>query len=211
MSYTYDEETGEVTRVPLPKLTKREAEILENAEVPKEFLERIMKMNLRTEVLECPECHSKEITREIVGTEFETVCINCGYFDSSDHFINSIEGEKMSYQQDALRTESTVFNMEEGDERLLHAGIGLATESGEFLDALKKHIFYGKPLDRTNLKEEAGDLMWYIAIALDELGSSFEEVQATNIAKLRARYPEKFTEELAENRDLKTERKILED
>ena len=116
----------------------------------------------------------------------------------------------MSYKEDALRTESTVFNMEEGDERLLHAGIGLATESGEFLDALKKHIFYGKPLDRTNLKEEIGDLQWYCAIALDELDSSFEEVQETNIAKLKARYPDKFTEERAETRDLVKERKILE-
>ena len=162
----YDEETGKVTRVPLPKLTKREAELLENVKIPKKFLERIMKMNLRT---------------------------------------------TMSYQEDALRTESTVFNMEEGDERLLHAGIGLATESGEFLDALKKHVFYGKALDRTNLKEEVGDLLWYCAIALDELGSSFEEVQATNIAKLKARYPNKFTMGDAENRDLKAERKILED
>lgn len=116
----------------------------------------------------------------------------------------------MSYMNDALRTESTVFNMEDGDDRLLHAGVGLATEGGEFLDALKKHIFYGKALDRTNLKEEIGDILWYCAIALDELDSSFEEVQMTNIAKLKARYPEKFTKAQAENRDLSAERKILE-
>lgn len=116
----------------------------------------------------------------------------------------------VDYIKQAIRTESAVFNMESGDDRLLHSGIGIATESGEFLDALKKHIFYGKPLDRTNLKEELGDLLWYVAIACDELGATFEELQEVNIAKLTARYPEKFSLERAENRDLETERKILE-
>lgn len=120
------------------------------------------------------------------------------------------------YKQSALRTESNDFEAigkrvsDPSNIRLLHAGIGLATESGEFLDALKKSIFYGKEIDKVNLKEEVGDLMWYCAIALDELGGDFEEVMATNIAKLKARFPNKFTEEDAENRDLAKEREILE-
>ena len=120
------------------------------------------------------------------------------------------------YIQNAIRTESTDFTSmntrlnEDGTKRLLHAGIGLSTEAGEFLDALKKHIFYGKELDRVNLKEEMGDLFWYLAIACDELGVEFEPLMETNIAKLKARYGEKFTEHKAENRDLDTERTILE-
>lgn len=120
------------------------------------------------------------------------------------------------YIQDAIRTESTDFKAmderlgEDGTKRLLHAGIGMATEAGEFLDALKKHIFYGKELDRVNLKEEMGDLFWYLAIACDELGVEFEPLMETNIAKLKARYGEKFSEVRAEKRDLGTEREILE-
>ncbi len=94
--------------------------------------------------------------------------------------------------------------------RLLHAAIGLATETAEIQDQLKKVIFYGKPLDKVNLIEEAGDLAWYLAILLDTLGSSFEEIQEKNIAKLKARYGSKFSEAAATNRDLVTERKILE-
>jgi NTP pyrophosphatase (non-canonical NTP hydrolase) len=94
--------------------------------------------------------------------------------------------------------------------RLLHAGIGLTTEAGEFIDALKKHIFYGKELDRVNLSEEIGDIFWYLAIAADELGINFESVMNRNIEKLKARYGEKFTEESAEDRDLDQERDILE-
>lgn len=94
--------------------------------------------------------------------------------------------------------------------RLIHGAIGLCTETGEIQDALKKHYFYGKPLDRVNLAEELGDVMWYIAILCDELGVSLESVMEKNIAKLKARYGEKFTEAAALNRNLAVEREILE-
>lgn len=93
---------------------------------------------------------------------------------------------------------------------LLHSSMGLATEAAEFQDMLKKHLFYGKTLDEVNLKEEIGDILWYCAVALDALGTDFETVMKTNIAKLQARYPQKFTEEAAIDRDLDKERKILE-
>lgn len=94
--------------------------------------------------------------------------------------------------------------------RLLHAAMGLATEAGEFVDALKKHIFYGKPLDHTNLVEELGDSSWYERIALSALETSFLSMLERNVYKLQARFPEKFTEHNAVNRDLEKERTILE-
>jgi NTP pyrophosphatase (non-canonical NTP hydrolase) len=95
--------------------------------------------------------------------------------------------------------------------RILHAAMGLVTESSELMDALKKHLMYGKPLDIVNLKEEVADCMWYMAILADTLGFTFEEVQDKNIAKLKARYGSKFTEGAALNRDIPAERKILEE
>jgi NTP pyrophosphatase (non-canonical NTP hydrolase) len=94
--------------------------------------------------------------------------------------------------------------------RLIHAGFGKVTEAAEFIDQLKKTLFYGKPLDEINLLEEIGDGFWYDAIAVDELKSSFPEVYEKIIAKLKARFGEKFNEEGAINRNLKNERKILE-
>jgi NTP pyrophosphatase (non-canonical NTP hydrolase) len=93
--------------------------------------------------------------------------------------------------------------------RLLHVGMGLATESGEFMDALKRHIFYGKELDKTNLIEELGDVTWYLRIACDVLGVSLAEVIQKNVDKLRKRFPDKFTEDKAVNRDLEGERATL--
>ncbi len=124
--------------------------------------------------------------------------------------------QSRDYINDAIVTESRDFEAmnsrlnDDGLKRLLHAGIGLSTEAGEFLDALKKHIFYGKELDRVNLKEEIGDLFWYLAIACDELGVDFEPLMETNIKKLKARYGDKFTAAAAQKRDLAREREILE-
>lgn len=94
--------------------------------------------------------------------------------------------------------------------RLSHAASGLCTESGELLDMLKKHLNYGKEFDRANAIEELGDLLWYVAIACDELGVSIEDIMKINIDKLKARYGEKYSDDRAINRDLKAEREILE-
>jgi len=72
--------------------------------------------------------------------------------------------------------------------RLMHSIMGVANESGELMEVLKKEIFYGKPVDPLYLIEEYGDLLWYIALGLDVLGMTFEEVMDKNIAKLKARY-----------------------
>lgn len=92
----------------------------------------------------------------------------------------------------------------------IHGIIGAATESGEMLEALYKTIFNGKKFDVVNLKEEIGDSQWYHAILAVMYGFTFEEVQTTNIAKLRKRYPDKFTSFDAINRNIDAERDLLE-
>jgi NTP pyrophosphatase (non-canonical NTP hydrolase) len=125
--------------------------------------------------------------------------------------------EDLEYKLLALNTEANNYDdiidrlKDPTVVRLLHAAMGLSTESGEFMDAMKKHIFYGQDLDTVNLAEETGDQLWYVAIAIDALKTTFKEVKTKNIAKLRARFPDSFTKYDAMNRDLDAERKILED
>jgi NTP pyrophosphatase (non-canonical NTP hydrolase) len=93
--------------------------------------------------------------------------------------------------------------------------LGLVTEAGELTDVLKKYLIYGKPIDWTNVSEELGDSQWYTALAIDVTGEvvqgvTWEGIFDQNIAKLKARYPEKFTEQAALNRNLESERRILE-
>jgi NTP pyrophosphatase (non-canonical NTP hydrolase) len=108
--------------------------------------------------------------------------------------------------------------------RLLHGVLGVATEAGEMVSDSHKGALKGvlpvlrgqTAVDMVNFLEEAGDTEWYLAqiirvadISLP-LGMTFQQVLQTNIDKLRARYPEKFTAEDALNRDEDAERKILE-
>ena len=173
----------------------------------------------------------------------------------------------------ACVTESIVPEIDGMDSRVLHGLTGMCTESGEILDAFKKHFWYGKELDKVNILEEIGDLCWYMAILTDALDLNFaelvekaiahndsqderplfsivsefnaicggnlvtmttagvphmveplfflvdemiiemdgkwEEICEVNIAKLTARYGDKFDAHKALNRDLETEREIL--
>ena len=92
------------------------------------------------------------------------------------------------------------LNDDKGQLRLLHSVMGLSGEVGELTDAVKKTIMYNKPLDVINVIEEAGDILWYMSLLLDEVGSSFEEAMKVNHDKLEKRFPTGFTEQLAQER-----------
>jgi NTP pyrophosphatase (non-canonical NTP hydrolase) len=93
--------------------------------------------------------------------------------------------------------------------RLFHHTIGIATEVNELMLALTKAAITGN-LDKVNISEELGDILFYVANAANTLNIDLSEAMDRNIAKLQARYPNKFTEESANNRDLEKERNILE-
>jgi len=87
---------------------------------------------------------------------------------------------------------------------LLTAGIGLASEGGEFNEIVKKIFFQGKPLNEDtifHMKRELGDIIWYWTNACNALGLDPNEVIAENVNKLEARYPGgKFDAHYSENR-----------
>ena len=83
----------------------------------------------------------------------------------------------------------------------MHGAVGVCTEAGELQDMLKKHLIYGKALDITNVIEECGDILWYVALALGAIDTTLEECMERNINKLRIRFPGKFSNERALNRD----------
>ncbi len=109
------------------------------------------------------------------------------------------------YQKAALRTAPSPLTND-----LLHGAMGVCTEGGELMDVCKKFEFYRKPIDIVNVKEEIGDVLWYLALLCRAADTTLEKVAETNIAKLLKRYPDKFTSEAAINRDLQSERAVLE-
>lgn len=126
---------------------------------------------------------------------------------------NLVDDFFATHTASVLRTESPLrFCPDLSDEtcRILHAVLGIADEAGELAKAVKAHLFYGVSLDTTNLKEEIGDVMWYLFLLMDAAELNPRDVLETNIRKLRTRYPEKFTTDAATSRDLTMERSVLE-
>ena len=85
-------------------------------------------------------------------------------------------------------------------EKLLDAAAGLAEEAGEVLGLVRKHQYQSHPLQRDKLQTELGDALWCLTIAAQSAGMSLEQVAATNVAKLRARYPAGFSDAASQER-----------
>lgn len=107
----------------------------------------------------------------------------------------------LEYQASALRTARSMGSTVND---LVHAQIGILTEAGEFASEVKRCAIYGAALDQAkidHMHEELGDILWYIAVACDALGTTMKSLAEANIAKLEKRYPSgTFTPELAEAR-----------
>ena len=101
------------------------------------------------------------------------------------------------YQNGASRTTNPRLS---DKERLLDAAAGLAEESGEIIGIVRKHLFQSHPLNRDKLQTELGDALWCLAIAAQSAGLKLDEVAATNIAKLRARYPAGYSDRESQER-----------
>lgn len=115
--------------------------------------------------------------------------------NNKDYLKWAISKDRPTYQDLADR-----LDRHKGSLRLIHGIMGLSGEVGELTDAIKKSVMYNKTLDVENVKEELGDMLWYMSLLLDEVGSSFEEVMKMNHDKLEARFPGGFTEKLAQER-----------
>ena len=104
------------------------------------------------------------------------------------------------YSQEARRTASRECNWLPGD--MIHSAMGIASEAGEILDNIKA-------LDCDNLKEELGDLCWFMDMLMRALGTGWADVMQGNIAKLRVRYPGKFNLHDAVARDKVSEMRAV--
>lgn len=84
--------------------------------------------------------------------------------------------------------------------RLATAALGLAGESGEVCDHIKKAIGHGHKLDTEQLRAELGDCLWYIAELCTTLELSLQDVAQYNLDKLARRYAGGFSSEKSINR-----------
>jgi len=80
----------------------------------------------------------------------------------------------------------------------------------KLLDMMKKKLYYNKPIDENLFKTITHLVMLDVSDYMNTYDIDIEKSFDVNIDKLKARYGDKFSSEKAINRDLETERNILE-
>lgn len=103
------------------------------------------------------------------------------------------------YQVGVMRTYSGINSENYGT--LVNAAMGLAGESGEVADIMKKVKFQGHELDRQKLIGELGDVLYYVALAANALDTDLESIARCNHDKLAKRYPNGFEVERSVHRE----------
>lgn len=102
------------------------------------------------------------------------------------------------YQIAAMRTSGKTILPAD---HLINGALGLAGESGEVSDIVKKVMFQGHKLDKEHLAKELGDICWYIAETATAIGYDLETIMQMNIDKLMKRYPDGFSADRSQNRE----------
>lgn len=100
------------------------------------------------------------------------------------------------YQELASRTANGEGDLFE----LANYALGVAGESGEVADIIKKAVFHGHDIPVKDLKKELGDVLWYLSQLARVNGLSLENIAIENIEKLKRRYPKGFSESDSVNR-----------
>ena len=126
------------------------------------------------------------------------------FFTTYTDFVTKVTSDP-SIELDALK--KSFNDIEEKSDiktpRLITAALGLGSETGEFVEIVKKMFLQGKPPSDDNvfhMKRELGDIMWYWVTACAALNLDPYEVISENQEKLAARYGEKFEVERSEVR-----------
>ena len=102
------------------------------------------------------------------------------------------------YQEKSMRTLNNDLTMEQAVNNMI---MGIVGETWEVVDIIKKHYYQGHELDIKHIKEELGDIMFYMVNLCNYLELDMEDVIAGNHNKLMKRYPDGFSKDKSINRE----------
>lgn len=96
--------------------------------------------------------------------------------------------EFSNYQQEAKKTIQDYIQGKEANK--LVPFLGLIGEAGSVITELKKNLRDGNAYTnyKNKLKEELGDVLWYISTIATENGINLEEIAANNLLKIKDRF-----------------------
>lgn len=90
------------------------------------------------------------------------------------------------YQEEAVKT--AIYKTEN---KIIYPALGLASEAGEVLSKIKKVLRDNNGVFDDEVKKEiskeCGDVLWYLAVLLKDIGYNFDGVAIGNLVKLKSR------------------------
>lgn len=75
-----------------------------------------------------------------------------------------------------------------------HMLLGISSEAGELINMYKKSMFTGFDLDLEEVKNECGDVLFYISNLMSLYNIKLEDVLEGNVEKLRKRFPNGYND-----------------
>jgi NTP pyrophosphatase (non-canonical NTP hydrolase) len=90
----------------------------------------------------------------------------------------------------------TSIDHDSKEKEIMTLGLGISGEAGDVAGCIKKTFSHGDN-QKTGIRENLGDTLWYIAMICNYFGWDLEDVLEENIKKLRERHPEGFSFENA--------------
>jgi NTP pyrophosphatase (non-canonical NTP hydrolase)/uncharacterized protein YdcH (DUF465 family) len=95
------------------------------------------------------------------------------------------------YQRDARRTDQLSINNADDSQRVLMPILGLSGEVGQLVSEFKNYLL--RKDDRAHfeslVKEELGDILWYLSNVADQFGLKLDDVAFANLIKTQNRWP----------------------
>lgn len=94
-------------------------------------------------------------------------------------------------EYEKLATRTATFGGKQHEHQLMYITLGIAGESGEIAEKIKKIVRNDNGIvsdeNRESLKREIGDVLWYLSQLSRVLGFHFSEAAKANIDKLADR------------------------
>ena len=127
----------------------------------------------------------------------------------------NIEKDKIDYVEEYKEFAFKCFNENPANNRildLLNLTLALNTEAGEYGDIIKKAIFFSKPIKKSDLCDELGDIAFYLFNTLTFLDLDLKDVLLGNVIKINERYPNGRQKNFAHNvRNKREEKKKIDE
>ena len=140
-----------------------------------------------------------------VGKSLDRLRVRYGLW-TDDFYIFPLEQiteikDTMSLNDYQVKSKRTLNQELTKEQTVSNMIMGILGETGEVADIIKKHYYQGHDMDIEHIKEEIGDVMFYIVNLCNVLDLDLEALLYQNHTKLMKRYPNGFNEKDSIERD----------